>query len=181
MPAGAVWTNIFRLNSLYDPDETGVGGTPSGVAIYLGADKPFQKYRVDSVDVEMRVMNTTAAQTLLVGLLTSGENVVVSSGTIAQQLMLEGRAIAWDFLNSTNGVEHDHTVLRKHIAIKDVIGPAAKDRDNIAQYNANPVVKAYLLPMVCNADGVTLSGTARIVVRITYHCTLFERYSFISD
>ncbi len=181
VPASAVWTNTFRLNSLYDPDQTGVGGTPSGAAIYLGADKPFYRYRVDSVDVEMRVANTTAAQTLLVGFIVAGDSVAITSGTIAQQIMLEGRASAWDFINSTTGMEHDSTVLRKHIELKDVVGPNWRDRDNTAIYNANPGVNAYLLPMVCNADGATLSGTARIVFRVTYHCTLFERNNFIVD
>ncbi len=182
MPAGGVWQNTFRINSLYDPDYTGAGGAPSGVSTYLGADKPFYRYRVNSVDVDIRAINTTAAQSVLVGVMTGGDDITVpATGAVAQQTMLEGRSQAWDFLNSTTGGEHSYARLKTHINIADVVGPIASDQNCSAPISTNPSLAAFMVLLLCNADGSTLSATGRCVVRITYNCTLFERLSNIVD
>lgn len=171
------------MNSLYDPDYTGVGGTPSGVSTYLGADKPFFRYRVDSADVEVRCFNTSASGYILVGMLTGSDSVATgpATGALAQQTMLEGRAAAWDCLNSTTGVEHSTCVLKRHFNMKDVIGVHYKDRDCTAAYSASPAVAAYMILMMSNADGGGFASTAQFVVRITYHVSLSERLSGVVD
>ncbi len=182
VPAGGVWQNTFRLNSLYDPDYTGVGGAPSGVSTYLGVDKPFYRYRVNSVDVDIRAINTTAAQSILAGVMAGGDDIAVpATGAVAQQTLLEGRSYAWDFLNSTTGGEHSYGRMTCHIKIADVVGPIANDQNCTAPISANPSLSAFLVLLCCNADGSTLSATARFVVRLTYNCTLFERMNGISD
>lgn len=44
--AGYINSHMFRGNSIYDPDATGVGVQPYGYDQYLGASSPFQAYRV---------------------------------------------------------------------------------------------------------------------------------------
>jgi hypothetical protein len=56
--AGAAVANVFRLNSVYDPDFTGVGTSAVG---YTQLAALYGRYRVLSAKISVEFINTTAA------------------------------------------------------------------------------------------------------------------------
>jgi len=56
--AGSVATNVFRLNSVFDPDYTGVGATVAG---YTSLAALYGKYRVLGFSMKIEYMNYGAA------------------------------------------------------------------------------------------------------------------------
>ncbi len=73
--AGALATNVFRLNSVYDPDMTNVGTSVAGYSALTGL---YNRYRVLNAKVHLTLSNlATTAQTAFVAV-NSVNNVGVS-------------------------------------------------------------------------------------------------------
>lgn len=179
--AGTFAHNTFRLNSLYDPDQTGVGGVPSGFATWCSATGLYTHYEVEAVDVTARFINTHATQTILVGLLPELNNSAApGTGAQYQQTALE-KGYPFAFLNSLP-YEGCTTTLRMRTSIAKLLGrDMARSRDNSADYNANPAVACNLDVYAVNADGATIGCTARVVFSIEYTIRFSQRQIAVVD
>lgn len=158
----------FRLNSIYDPDSTGVGGQPT---YYTQMAALWQQYLVRSVDVDIEFLNASAAAAdVLCGFIWTPVNGgPVSTATEIQQKLLEGKSSAykWALATATDGCKVRVT---KHIDIANINGVKTLDDDYASNFGANPFAECNLDVVVIRPGHSADSVTAYAVVRITYNC-----------
>jgi len=167
--------NTFRINSLFDPDNTGVGGTPSGFATWCSDTGLYNRYEVESVKVTADFMNTHATQICICGMYPYGDLApAASTGVGFQQKALElGYPMA--VLNAAP-YERSTATISLNMAMRDFNGPEnAHDSSNSALYNANPANPVFLDVFLVNADGATIGPTCRVVVRVEYTIRFSQR------
>lgn len=80
-----VTSRLFRLNSLYDPDLSGLGTQPVGYDQWAAF---YNKYRVVSTEVEIRVENRLAESFTVVYFPT--DTATPFSGTLPRALSIPG-------------------------------------------------------------------------------------------
>jgi len=170
--AASTWTsNTFRLNSIFDPDATGAGGQPAGYDQYT---QMYLSYRVRAVDIELRAVNSCAQNVLLLGLAYAPGYTTPSTGTTVQQIVYEGDSdlVLRGFM-SPSTVQGSSCVVRKHITMKQILGPVADMQDAQSAFGDNPTVVASMMVAICNFNGTTVGATAGVIVRITYYTELY--------
>lgn len=172
--SGGYKVQSFRLNSLYDPDLTGVGGTPTYAAQLA---EVYSSYKVDSVDIEVQFMNFKTTTCTLVGLCwhpsTEGP---LSSATQIQQVAIEGRNSVSHCLPyvPSGGPAGDYTI-KKHLDLSMVEGAILDDAFR-ANFNANPAKCINLDVFAVDTLGIA-DPSVEIFVRIMYHGRAFGRLS----
>lgn len=171
--AGSVDSNLFRLNSLYDPDETGAGAQPRYFDTFCGANAgsaPYNQYRVHMAKVNARFVSTTSS---------------VSSGTVWVQPyrvsgcttkagimelpMVESRTV------NSLGVGDKTTAnikmivpMKKMLSCKDL-----RDNDDAsAPYNANPNDVCHLI--IGYIDDLGNSSGVVLDLEIVYYVEFFD-------
>jgi hypothetical protein len=172
--------NIFRLNSLYDPDLSGAGGQPSGFDYWTTA---YYRYKVFAADISVIFTNTTNTQSF--GAVTHyGTGFTApATGTEVQQSVLEGDHTKGVVLAPTgNGNDFIRGVVRIHCDLRKLQGDAAfNDSDTSAIYNANPAIPYYAQVAVCAWNGTTVGPSAVAVVQIVYHTLFTQRRQLYED
>jgi len=161
----------FRLNSLYDPDITGVGGTPTGATDLATI---YESYHVDSVDVDVEFFQYGTAQVSQVGLVwhAPGEG-PVSTATQIQQILLEGSNCISAVLPRGSSTTMPNVRLRKHLDLAKVAG-STKDELADGAFGSNPT-DAFNLDVV-SIDPLGIENQAMLaVVRLTYNGYAFRR------
>lgn len=173
--AGAITSQVFRLNSLYDPDFSGAGSQPRYYDTLCGASggtAPYQQYRVKKTWFKVMVLNpSTTSSTGCYAIsqvfyqnaassttsladyftqLNTRVGVVAQAGNDNAQLWMEGSV--------------DHA---KFAGVKDY----QDDDDFVAAYNSNPAQVHHLSIGVRALDDATVA-TYRVVVQFIYDVEL---------
>jgi hypothetical protein len=160
----------FRLNSLYDPDITGVGGTPTGAAALALI---YGSYHIDSVDVKVEFFQY-GDDVSQVGFIwhSPGEG-PVSTATQIQQIFLEGSQAMYSILPARgSGDSTPHVTLTRHIDLKKVSGRAQGELEDGA-FGTNPT-DVFALD-VCSIDPVGIEAQAILaVVTLKYNGYAFR-------
>jgi hypothetical protein len=166
----------MRLNSLHDPDYTGVGHQPYG---YDQVTAIYQKYKVYSVTIEVMFWQQSAA--LLCGLQCQGPDDVSVLAGLSPDVVAE-RPIAEVY--PLSGVYDRQVRFRKTIKIKDLIGMTEQQFNSdidgtTAQVGNNPARPCYLRLAVADPTGGVAQGgtTCQVAVRLTYHSRLWSRHT----
>ncbi len=160
--ATALAYNTFRLNSLFDPDFTGVGTTVSG---YTTMSALYNRYRVVSVKIHIDA-TSNASLPSTVFLVANPLNTV---GTSITAIM--SQKYSWcKPLGNTNAPGVSHTC---KISIADCYGTTRKavwDEDDFAGLvGANPNNVAFLHIGVYNNSATAFGAAqAQILVRMTF-------------
>lgn len=188
MPYGDVWPldcaaityaqNLFRLNSIYDPDQTGVGGQPSGYNAYVGL---YSRYKVIACDISVTFSNT-CAQTMF-GVVTVGapQYHMPNTGTLVQQEALEGYGSKAVVL-SPSGTSKSVGKVRMHADNLKIAGALNwADTDFSSLMGASPTLVNNMAVSICNVDGNTVAGTVTCVIQIDYFVLLSERHYTLQD
>jgi hypothetical protein len=170
--AGAGGTYFFRLNSVYDPDSSGVGTTATGYSTFAAL---FLNYRVRRVTVRF---HATAAG------LTSGQ-AIITVAPVARQAVVPSNPLLWrsmrfaqtDTLAPVTLGGHNLMTFAKTFDLPTILGvtPAQyrNDLDFSSTIGANPAVQAYLLVGVqSNSSGI--AATAVYSLDITYEVEWFN-------
>lgn len=128
--AGAVQTNIWRANSLFDPDQTGVGHQPLYFDQYAAL---YTKYRVlgARIKVTASAFNDTTDTGLssvggpwVVGI--GGSSVTTTFGSSIRNRMEQNNS-EWKLLNARTGADGVVTVFNVYEPLKDLGIPAGDD------------------------------------------------------
>jgi len=131
----------FRLNSLYDPDVTGVGGKPT-YADQLA--QVYQSYLVTSADVTVEFFSFNT-EIEMVGAIwhPSGES-PVSSVTQIQQIALENSNAMYANLPGKGSTGNTpRIILKKHLDLSKLEGVSLDDNFR-ADFGSNPVNSMHL-------------------------------------
>ncbi len=182
LSAGAVdyAANVFRLNSLFDPDLTGVGGQPSGFDYWATA---YNRYKVISADIKVVFNNTTNTQSYGAVTVYGAGYTAPSSGTEVQQSCLEGDHTQHVVLSPTGvGNRYIRGVVQEHVDIKELLGKAAfDDAESSAAISASPTLLAYAQIAVAAWNGTTVGPAAIAVVQITFNTHFTQRRLLYED
>jgi len=158
---GSVATNVFRLNSLYDPDLSGVGTSATG---YAAAAALYNRYRVLRARAEISWTNLSTTIPATAFVVTNPVTTVGTSWTqIAGQRHVWYKSLSVATGNST--AKHVVTV-----PLHEVYGvpySQLRDEDDFAAVTGtNPNNGIYLHVGVFNDGGA--AGSVNIHVRIIY-------------
>lgn len=174
---------VWRLNSLFDPDETGVGHQPYGRDQMAGL---YNRYKVLSADVTLTVLNRSGTvPTIFAAMLTAPTDtaILVNQGGDAVRERPNVQCIS---LPAFGDAEQ---VFSFHVNIWDVVGmpyQAFKTQmgDNYAPLqNANPSQVVRLKCAQRDQSGAALSGTSECYVQIdiVYKAWWFDRLTQIQS
>lgn len=158
----------FRLNSMFDPDSTGVGVQPYGYDNYLGANAPYNFYRVYAAKIKVMPM-----------ILEDANPVNVRLAVFASR---QGYTYA-EFEDVTSNGPHKALAIRSiddqvnnlvlYTKVRDLWrGYDMRDIGFQAGYNANPSNISYFTVLADSTLNGNAQTTVKFDVRITYYCRL---------
>lgn len=169
---GSTTQKVFRINSLFDPDLSGVGSQPLNFDQLAAV---YNKYLVTAVDWECTFtnLNSTAANVVAVA---SDQTL---SGSSFDSLTENKRAKMAALSINSGGLSTRK--LKGHVSMSDLHGQPNidSDPDQYSIVSANPQDVAYL---TLEAADFTTATTISVGVRtkIVYHC-VFKEYNTAND
>lgn len=173
---GVAQIQNFRLNSLYDPDRTNIGGQPMG---YDQWSAFYQRYRVNAARVKVTILNgfdsTSTTQPLFVALYPNYE---ISGSAKGVTEVMEQPTVSYDFVQNSDGGGSDsvksltfYTKLNNYFGVT----PRAYQAEQLysAETNADPTNQAVLALQTGGLIGLNTTSYY-YVVDITYYATFYE-------
>lgn len=163
--AGAMTYNSFRLNSIYDPDLTGVGGQPRYYDQLLSATGPYLRYRVLGCKVKIQFVNDNSSAGALgyVGMYARDSTAAaISSVDLTGLTELQNtKYTILGNMNSSKGIR----VLKNFYNIAKVMGvqDIADNEDAEGAYNGNPTDSVLLDVYYYPLDGATTTSIYALV------------------
>jgi len=167
---GTFGEQIFALNSIYDPDETGVGGTPTGAAAWAGL---YQKYKVTGAKIRVTANNVDGTVPAMAGYFLTGPggDKTASSGTDLSQRLTEGKN-AWYRLSQAKDQANQMMVFKpQYIDFAKLVGRGYYDEEYSALMGANPSKLINMTFGCCGWFGTETSVAVQFAVQITYYVT----------
>lgn len=164
----------FRMNSIYDPDITGAGGTPTYAAQLA---EIYESYKVESVDIKAEFFSFNTGIVQQIGMIWHPSNEgPVSSATQIQQILMEGANGLGGFIaaRGSNGPTPKKT-FTKHLDLSIVEGAILDDAFR-ANFGSNPAKVLGLDVVAIDPVGITDSAM-QVAVTITFHGNAFGRLS----
>lgn len=165
--AGAVSDQVYRLNSIYDPDYSGTGITVMG---YTQVNALYQRYRVLSAKATVQWDNLSSDPAT--AFLVASPNPTIS----ANINYIQSQRISWTSpISGKGGPTKSHVV---SLPIHKVFGvPALQvktEHDFAASLGANPANSVYLHAGIYQ-NGAS-AGNCNLFVKIEYHVVLSMPY-----
>lgn len=175
--------NTFRLNSIYDPDQTGVGGTPSGAVQWSNF---YTRYKVMGVKVHTH-WTANCNQQLIVGMHAYGGDAnnysTPATGTGVQQVLTELPNSAFGVVGPANLATTNATCdLKRYYSMKGILGnDRYRDMDSSGDTGGNPTAVANLDLMITDSLTATTGNVAYCAISITYYVKFYERDMTYTD
>lgn len=173
--AGALGSHLFRLNSLYDPDFTGIGHQPRGFDQMMAF---YQKYRVYGCKIDVCCLGPG------VSALNNGKWAVLvqgsSTGFLWSQYALEEHASRISpVYQGSNGVETDKARFSGMVWLKHLYQCKDLEDDTTAEGTASSdPARVALMHLVYSArNGTDNPDTITFQVTLTYYATFFKNVS----
>lgn len=169
--AGTTAYQTYRMNSLYDPDHTGVGSQPAGFA---AAATLYNKYRVVGLHVKISVGNDSGG-TVNVVIFQSPSATIPSSFVSCSQQPYGERYLLADQSGGPNVLQY-----QKKLTPWSVLGVTKSRYLNDDQFAAavttNPTAVSYLNIVL---GGVTIAANCQYQTEIVYDVVLFDRVNYV--
>jgi hypothetical protein len=175
--AGVVGANVFRFNSCFDPDLTGVGHQPMYFDQFAGAvgTGPYGRYRVISAKATVSFMQTSppAIAATNVGPIVVGLQTSATSGLYATNLsgLCEASNSTWTQLGDKAGGNNVKSLTATYYPRRD-LGVSQDDDTVSAAYNGNPSQVFHLIPWKIDTIG---AAAVTALVEIIYTVEFFDR------
>jgi hypothetical protein len=170
---GAVISDqVINLNSIFDPDRTGVGHQPLGYdqwALF------YNRYLVETVDMKIDFVNISANSTSDVLVHCSNDATAIT--TVAQfQANTEAPYSESNLVSSITGI--NYWSVSRRISLNSITGVTAEKyrTDDVyqAQFGSNP--SEVLALHICAKDfSFTTNISMKVRVTLTFWCMLFDR------
>lgn len=171
--AGAAGQASYRMNSLFDPYVTGVGGQPRYFDQLTGASGPYLNYRVTKATARITFYNMNSSNTTFGYVYARvSDNSALLSAAIDPSYYTEGPDIS-SALISTSGNDNSCVILDVIVdPAKFFGGSSPYDLDELlAAYNANPQDTVFLEIGYRPAD-LTTSTSVQALVEMVFHTQL---------
>lgn len=164
--------NTFLMNSLYDPNYTGVGHQPLGYDQLTGI---YKRYKVNFVDVKLTFTDPSADGVIVAAQLQSNANALGVTGNSPQVIAERPMAIV-KYVNNTG---RQVSVIRIKQPVYRCLGLsklefAANPTVYGSTYDANPSNLSYLRISAASVQG-TAGVTVQCMVQIIYYAELYDR------
>lgn len=175
---GAVGSHVFRMNSLFDPDLSGVGHQPMFFDQFCGAvgSAPYGRYRVLASTATCTFTQVTAPATAAVntGPLVVGLTNHNTAGlfTIDPENICETSNTKWFHLGDKAAGNNTKIISATYNPMRD-LGLAVDDDTVSAPYNANPTQVFYAVPWKFDRNGQ--GGQAFCTTEIVFTVEFFQR------
>jgi hypothetical protein len=165
---------VFRLNSLYDPDFTGAGHQPYG---FDQISPLYRQYKVTSVDIDIQLTDPSTDGILVAALvqppagtfsLTGKQGYAVSEKPGAEVRML-------------NDSGSQTARIKQHFEMSDLCQISklefdANQSNYVSAVTTNPALSPWLRIAIANMNGGSSSGaTVFMNVTLTFHVVFYER------
>jgi len=164
--------NVWRLNSLYDPDFSGAGVYPYAFTQFQAL---YKNYRVLAVDIEVEFIDPSV-DGMIGGVMVAatGNTTTLATQTIDWAATRPMIAVA-----SVNNTGSQRALVKQRFTIAQVDGvPAAQvqaDPNYAALVTGNPTNTPWLRVAVACEDTGNSTATLYAHVRITFQCVLYDR------
>lgn len=169
---GAV--QVFRANSLYDPDLSGVGHQPRYRDIMASV---YERYAVESSSIEVCFWapgSSSAGQCNVYVTLRPSDTDDPSTAS-SWETIEENGAIRTKPLGARDG-GHDVTKCYQRYSARAMFGSSAMGEDDLsALFGANPSKSPIFAIGVCPINPSDLIGGIRYTVKIKYHVTAYRK------
>jgi len=165
--AGGGYSQVFRGNGPYDPDETGAGSQPTGYDQWAAF---YKRYVVHGSKIMAQLHNADNVPTLLgISPNISGSVSTVNADYFTNPMM-KG---AW---TDATGNPNATKTLTMYQSSKDMLGlkDVKDDADASSEFSTFPARQWFWNIYVHNTDAGNLACYLRVT--ITYYCTLYERW-----
>lgn len=185
--AGAMAYHTFRLNSLYDPDNTGVGNSPKYIDTFIGNDggnAPYSRYRVHGARWNMKFVNTNSSQNsisyIAARVRDSDTAIISAAGTTYGEFFETPNCVVKMLMNGTNNMSvcniKGYTDIKKILNVKDL-----RDVEYTSgSYNSNPLSEVLLDLHVRCQDGTT-TATFQVFVEIYFYVECYEQNTVVTS
>lgn len=176
--SSAVGTNTFRMNSLYDPDLSGVGHQPTWFDQICNAagSAPYGRYRVLGSKLTVTFSNSTAPATAALN--TSPELVFIEPSTASTAAytstssLMECSSNKWAVLQAKEGGNNSKTLSVTYSPQRD-LGLSSGDDTVTGGYNSNPSNSFYA--HIGKRSQNTYAGSVIAFVQIEYFVEFYLR------
>lgn len=167
--------NVYRLNSMFDPDFTGIGPQPQGWDQYKAI---YVKYKVVAVTLEVTFTNPSTSGLIVACQLSNPNDTITLTGTSAQtsdsRYNVEQR-----YLNDTGSQQ---VTIKRRFPMEDLLGITPEmfrgdDQNFSAVIGANPARVPFVRVAIADVSGAA-GQTCTGVVKIIYHTMIFSRITF---
>jgi len=175
--ANVVGASVFRFNSAFDPDLSGVGHQPMYFDQFCGAlgVAPYNRYRVISAKATVSYMinNAPALAAANIGPVVVGLQTSFASGLYATNLsgLCEASNSTWTQLGDKAGGNNKKSLTATYYPKRD-LGVGQDDDTVAAPYNNNPSNVFHLIPWKIDTVGAASVGC---LIEIIYTIEFFDR------
>jgi hypothetical protein len=165
VPGVAFAENQFNLNSIFDPDRTGVGHQPLGYDQWSGF---YSRYRVLGVRaiVHFQNISTDGARVTIAG---TNSTTALTTLSAAEQPFSQNKMIGGLNGNSTGWLSYDYSIPR--VVGRSMTSYLGSD-NNAAVFGSNPAEVAILHLFVYNLTGGVVNVQAE--VKLLYDVILYD-------
>lgn len=170
-------SNVFSMNSLFDPDVSGIGHQPMYFDQLCGAvgSAPYSRYRVLGAKATISFKMTVAPSAqgannygnVIVGL--AGNTVGGLFASDASGLM-EAANTVYTYLGEKSGGSDVKTLRMTYSPTRD-LGVDTGDDSITGQYNTNPSAMFYVIPWKfdTNASGANVQALVQLEYRVEFY------------
>lgn len=157
-------THLFRLNSIFDPDFTGVGGQPLGVDQWRNF---YTDYQCTGSSIKVTVLNASSSQNSVVAVFPSSVSTI---NPISDAIEQPYSRYKWVGVNT--GM--NRAVIKNYMSVKRLEARSTDSINYAADFNANPTITKFWHIAFASADGVA-NVQLTLDVRMVFYCKLFRR------
>jgi hypothetical protein len=169
---------VYNLNSIYDPDRTGVGHQPLGFDEWSAF---YGRYRVDSVKLELTAVNHAASDIAITNLLANNDSSAIVTGSLFEAACES--PFAKSFMVGTLSGMNVKTVVKRY-NLNQIAGVSE------AKYMSDDTYSALVTSspseiIVLHLSGADISFATNIEMfyhlKFTFYTTFFDRKQLVQS